>query len=93
MPFAGRNLAFSVTMWPASRPVSAARAVQSLALWIGVAACAVSRLTGHRLQVNCADGGSRMIGTLTGPSDWAPRLTLVLLLALRRRSWLYAGWS
>ena len=63
----------------------------TLALWIGVASCAASRLTGHLLLVNSADGGLRMVGTLTEPSDWAPVLTLVLLLALRRRSWLYLG--
>ena len=63
----------------------------TLALWIGVASCAASRLTGHLLLVNPADGGLRMVGTLTEPSDWAPVLTLVLLLALRRRSWLYLG--
>ena len=61
----------------------------TLALWIGVASCAASRLTGHLLLVNPADGGLRMVGTLTEPSDWAPVLALVLLLALRRRSWLY----
>lgn len=63
----------------------------TLALWIGVASCAASRLTAHPLLVNATDGGLRMVGTLTEPSDWAPVLTLVLLLALRRRSWLYAG--
>ena len=61
----------------------------TLALWIGVASCATSRLTGHLLLVNPADGGLRMVGTMTEPSRWAPVLTLVLLLALRRRSWLY----
>jgi hypothetical protein len=60
-----------------------------LALWIGVVSCVVSRLTGHLLLVFPSDGGLRMVGTLTEPSDWAPVLTLVLLLALRRRSWLY----
>jgi hypothetical protein len=60
-----------------------------LALWIAVISCAVSRLTGHLLLVNAADGGLRMVGTLTEPSDWAPVLTLVLLVALLRRSWLY----
>jgi hypothetical protein len=61
----------------------------TLALWIGVVSCAVSRLTGHPLLVNSGEGGLRMVGTLTEPSDWAPVLTFVLLLALRRRSWLY----
>ena len=56
---------------------------------IGVASCAASRLTGHPLLVNAADGGLRMVGTLTEPSDWATVLPIVLLLALRRRSWLY----
>lgn len=63
----------------------------TLALWIGVVSCAVSRLTGHVLLVNSGDGGLRMVGTLTEPSDWAPVLVLVLLLALRRRSWLYVA--
>ena len=61
----------------------------TLALWAGVASCSASRLTGHLLLVNTADGGLRMVGTLTEPSDWAPVLALVVLLALRRRSWLY----
>jgi hypothetical protein len=61
----------------------------TLALWIGVASCAASRLTGHPLLVNTADGGLRMVGTMTEPSGWAPVLPVVLLLALRRRSWLY----
>ena len=63
----------------------------TLALWIGVASCVASRLTGHLLLVNLGNGESRMVGTLTEPSGWAPVLTLVLLLALRRQSWLYAG--
>jgi hypothetical protein len=61
----------------------------TLALWIGVVTCAISRLTGHLLLVNATHGGLRMVGTLTEPSDWAPVLTLILLLALRRRAWLY----
>jgi len=61
----------------------------TLALWIAVASCAASRLTGYLLLVNPADGGLRMVGTLSEPSAWAPVLTLVLLLALRRRSWVY----
>jgi hypothetical protein len=87
-PLRAAKFTFWVTMCPRRMPVSAVRAVQSLALWIGVASCAVSRLTGHLLQVNFADRGSRMVGTLTEPSDWAPVLKLVLQLALRRRSWL-----
>jgi hypothetical protein len=63
----------------------------TVVLWIGVASCAASRLTGHPLLVNPAHEGLRMVGTLTEPSDWAPVLTLVLLLALRRRSWPYAA--
>lgn len=63
----------------------------TLALWAGVTSCAASRLTGHLLLVNPADGGLRMVGTLTEPSDWAPVLALIMLLALRRRSWLYAA--
>ncbi len=59
------------------------------ALWIGVISCAASRLTGHLLRVNPEHGALRMVGTLTEPSDWAPVLALVVLLALRRRSWPY----
>jgi hypothetical protein len=63
----------------------------TLALWAGVITCTFSRLTGHALAVNPDDGALRMIGTLTEPSDWAPVLTLILLLALRRRSPLYVA--
>ncbi|MGH3257970.1 MAG: hypothetical protein ACRDOU_21690 [Streptosporangiaceae bacterium] len=61
----------------------------TVVLWIGVLTCAASRLTGHLLLVNPANGGLRMVGTLTEPSDWAPVLAVVMLLALRRKSWLY----
>jgi hypothetical protein len=59
------------------------------ALWIGVLTCTASRVTGHLLLVNPNDGALRMVGTLSEPSDWAALLTVVMLLALRRRSWLY----
>jgi hypothetical protein len=62
-----------------------------IALWIGVATCLASRLTGHLLLVNPNNGGLRMVGSLSEPSDWASVLTLVMLLALRRRSWLYVA--
>lgn len=65
----------------------------TIALWAGVLTCAFSRATGYPLRVNPGDGGMRMMGTLTEPSDWAPVLTLVLLLALRRRSRLYVALS
>lgn len=65
----------------------------TVALWIGVLTCAFSRLTGHVLLVNANDGGLRMTGTMPEPSAWAPVLALVLLLALRRRSWLYVALS
>lgn len=63
------------------------------ALWIGVISCAVSRLTGHALLVNANDGGLRMTGTLPEPAEWASILAFVLLLAFRRRSWLYVSLS
>jgi hypothetical protein len=63
----------------------------TIALWASVAACVFSRVTGYALRVNPGDGALRMSGTLTEPSAWAPLLALVLLLALRRRSWLYAA--
>jgi hypothetical protein len=63
----------------------------TVALWAGIASCALSRATGHLLLANPSHGTLRMVGTLTEPSDWAPVLCAVLLLALRRRSWLYAA--
>ena len=61
----------------------------TLALWASVLTCALSRLSGHALWVNAAHGTLRMDGTMGEPSDWAPVLAMVLLLALRRRSWFY----
>jgi hypothetical protein len=60
------------------------------ALWIGVLTCTASRVTGYLLLVNPNDSGLRMVGTLSEPSEWAAVLVVVMLLALRRRSWLYA---
>ena len=62
----------------------------TIALWIGVLTCAASRATGRLILVNPDAGGLRMVGTLTEPSEWAPILAAVLILAFRRRSWLYA---
>lgn len=74
---------FTRVMWRAA----------TLALWAGVITCVVSRLSGFLLLVNLDEGGLRMQGTLGEPSDWAPVLAMVALLALRRRSWLYAALS
>jgi hypothetical protein len=63
----------------------------TVALWAGLASCAASRLTGHLLLANPAHGTLRMVGTLTEPSDWAPILCVVLLLAWRRRSRLHVA--
>jgi hypothetical protein len=63
--------------------------ISSIALPIGIITCAASRLTGHLFLVNPADGGLRMVGTLAEPSEWAPILSVILLLALRRRSRIY----
>ena len=62
----------------------------TVALWIGVISCVLSRVTGH-LLLSDADQGIRMQGTLSEPSAWAPVLTLVLLFALRRRSWIHVA--
>jgi hypothetical protein len=70
---------FERTVWRAS----------TVALWIGVLTCLASRLTGHALLVNPAYGTLRMQGTLSEPSAWSAVLTVVVLLALRRRSWFY----
>lgn len=78
-----RDDLFERVLWQAAR----------IALWFGVLTCAVSRTTGLLIRVNANDGALRMVGTLTEPSDWAPVLALVMLLALRRKSWLYATLS
>jgi hypothetical protein len=67
---------FARVMWRASIASLAFSEVASVA----------SRVTGHLLLVN-DDNGLRMTGTMGEPSDWAPVITVVLLLGLRRRSW------
>jgi hypothetical protein len=62
-----------------------------LALWIGVLSWLVSRLTHHLLLVSESHGVLRMQGLLSEPSAWAPVIPLVILLAIRRRSWLSLG--
>ena len=63
----------------------------TVALWIGVIIDLVSRLTGQLFLVNPNAGALRMTGTLEEPSAWAAPLTVVLLLALRRRSKFYVA--
>jgi hypothetical protein len=63
--------------------------IASIALPVGIATCAASRLTGHLILVNPDAGGLRMVGTLSEPSGWAPILSVILLLAFRRRSLLH----
>ena len=63
--------------------------IASIALPVGIVTCAASRLTGHLILVNPDAGGLRMVGTLSEPSGWAPILSVILLLAFRRRSWLH----
>jgi hypothetical protein len=58
----------------------------TVALWAGVITCAASRLTGHLFLVNPDAGALRMCAGMGEPAAWAPVLTVVLLLALRRRS-------
>ena len=58
----------------------------TVTLAVSVAACVLSRATGHLLLVNPNYGALRMDGTQPEPSGWAPLLTVVLLLSLRRRS-------
>jgi hypothetical protein len=72
---------FERTVWRAS----------TVALWIAVLACLASRVSGHALLVNPAYGTFRMQGTLSEPSAWAAPLTVVMLLALRKRSWLHVA--
>jgi hypothetical protein len=61
----------------------------TVALWVGVLSCLTSRLTHQVLLVSPSHGALRMQGTLSEPSAWAPVITLVALLAIRRRSWWY----
>ena len=61
------------------------------ALWIGVLSWLASRLTHHLILVSTSHGAIRMQGTLSEPSAWAPVIPLVVLLAVRRRSWLSLG--
>jgi hypothetical protein len=63
----------------------------TLELWAGVLCCLASRLTHRLILVSVSHGALRMKGTLTEPSAWAPVITVVVLLAIRRRSWLYVA--
>ena len=65
----------------------------TLALWVAVICCVASRLSGYLILVNPSSSGLRMVGTLTEPSDWAPLLAMVMLMALHRRDWLYVALS
>ena len=58
------------------------------ALWIAVACCLASLLTGLPVLVSQSHGALRLSGTMTEPSAWAPVLTSLVLLALRHRAWL-----
>lgn len=58
----------------------------TVALWAGVISDLASRLTHRLLLVSESHGMLRMQGALTEPSAWAPVITLVVLLAVRRRS-------
>jgi hypothetical protein len=60
----------------------------SAALWISIVACITSRLTHDLLLVSFSHDVIRLRGTLSEPSAWAPVIPLVVLLAIRRRSWL-----
>jgi hypothetical protein len=62
-----------------------------VALWIGVLSWFISRITHHPLLVSESHGVLRMQGMLSEPSAWAPVIPLVMLLAIRRRSWLSLG--
>lgn len=61
------------------------------ALWIGVLSWLATRLTRDLILVSTSHGVIRMQGTLSEPSAWAPVIPLVVLLAIRRRSWLSLG--
>jgi hypothetical protein len=60
-------------------------------LWVGVLSYLLTRLAHHPFLVSESHGVMRMQGTLTEPSAWAPVIPLVMLMAIRRRSWLHLG--
>jgi hypothetical protein len=61
----------------------------TIALWLGVLSCLASRLSHEVLLTSTSHGALRMQGTLSEPSAWAPVITLVVLLAIRRHAWWY----
>lgn len=61
----------------------------TVALWVGVLSCLASRLTHRVVLVSESHGALRMQGTLSEPSAWAPLIPVVVVLAIRRRSWPY----
>ena len=63
----------------------------TVTLWVGVLSYLLTRLSHHPLLVSHSHGVLRMQGTLSEPSAWASVIPLVLLLAVRRRSWLHLG--
>ena len=62
-----------------------------LTLWVGVLSYLLTRLGHHPVLVSESHGVLRMQGTLTEPSAWSPVIPLVVLMAVRRRSWLHLG--
>jgi hypothetical protein len=60
-------------------------------LWVGVLSYLLTRLAHHPLLVSQSHGVLRMRGTLSEPSAWSPVIPLVMLMAIRRRSWLHLG--
>jgi hypothetical protein len=65
--------------------------VATATLWVGVLSYLLTHLLHHPLLVSESHGMLRMQGTLTEPSAWAPVIPLVLLMAIRRRSWWHVG--
>ena len=63
----------------------------TMALWIGAASWLATLVTHHLILVSTSHGVIRMQGTLSEPSAWAPVIPIVALLAIRRRSPLYAA--
>jgi hypothetical protein len=77
---------FAVFFFNLSEFEKVLRRIATIALSIAIVTCLASRITGHIFLANPADNGLRMVGTVTEPSEWAPILSVVLLLGIRHRS-------
>lgn len=81
--------AFSVMFFEERLFESVVWRAATVVLWVGVISSVASLVTHRELLVNPAYNGLRLQGTLSEPSAWAPVIPVIMLLAWRRRAWLY----